>query len=58
VILLTEYACEFLLFYQRNPRPYTVLKVTEAGDPCFKELALNADVRTDLPLLYIVIKDG
>lgn len=56
-ILPKEYAYEFPLFCQWNPRPCTVLEVTEAGDPCFKELALNADVCADLPL-YRVIKDG
>ena len=57
VILPKEYAYEFLLVCQRNPRPCPVLEVTEAGDPYFKELASNADVRTDLPL-YRVVKDG
>lgn len=56
-ILPKKYAYEFPLFCQRNPRPCPVFEVTEAGDPCFKELAPNADVCTDLPL-YRLIKDG
>ena len=56
-ILPKEYAFEFLLFCQRNPRPCPVIEVTEIGVPYFRQVASDADVRTDLPL-YRVIKNG
>jgi len=57
VILPKEYAFDFLLFCNRNPRPCPVLDVTEPGDPHPKEMAPEADLRTDVPQ-YRVIKDG
>ncbi len=56
-IVPKEYAFEFLLFCNRNPRPCPVLDVTEPGDPHPKLLAPEADVRTDLPK-YRVYQDG
>lgn len=49
VLLPREWAYDFLLFSQRNPKPCPLLDVTEAGDcePGF--LAPGADIRTDLP---------
>jgi len=52
-----EYAFDFLLFCNRNPRPCPVLDVTEIGDPHPKLMAPEADLRTDLPK-YRVFKDG
>ena len=56
-ILPKEYAYDFLLFCTRNPRPCPILEVTEPGDPCSKELAVEADIRTDLPR-YRIFKNG
>ena len=44
-----DYAFEFFLFCQRNPRPCPVIDVTEPGDPHPKLVAPEADLRTDLP---------
>lgn len=52
-----DWAYDFLLFAQRNPRPVPVLEVGEAGDFLVKELAEDADIRTDLPK-YIVWENG
>lgn len=56
-IIPKDLAFDFLLFCQRNPRPNPVLDVTEAGDPCPKLMAPDADLRTDL-LKYRVFKNG
>lgn len=57
VILPQNWAFEFLLFCQRNPRPCPLLEVTEPGDPKPRELAKDSDLRTDLPL-YRVYREG
>jgi uncharacterized protein YcsI (UPF0317 family) len=49
VILPRDWAFDFLLFCQRNPKPCPVLDVTEPGDPCAKLVAPGSDLRTDLP---------
>jgi uncharacterized protein YcsI (UPF0317 family) len=51
-----EYAYDFLLYAQRNPRPCPVLDVTDPGSPR-TALAPDADLRTDLPR-YRVWRDG
>jgi uncharacterized protein YcsI (UPF0317 family) len=51
-----EYAFDFLLFAQRNPKPCPVLGVLEAGQ-LESELLAGGDIRTDLPL-YRVFRDG
>jgi len=56
-IVPKDYAFEFLLFCNRNPRSCPVLDVTEPGDPRPKLVASKADLRTDLPK-YRVFKDG
>ena len=56
-IVPRDYAFEFLLFCNRNPRPCPVLDVTEPDDPHPKLLAPDTDIRTDLPK-YRVFKDG
>lgn len=56
-IVPKEYAFEFLLFCQRNPRPCPVVDVTEPGSPHPKLVATTADLRTDLPR-YRVFIDG
>jgi uncharacterized protein YcsI (UPF0317 family) len=57
IALPQEYALEFLLFCQRNPRPCWVIDVTEPGDPHPRTVAPEADLRTDLPR-YRVWEDG
>jgi len=57
VIVPKDYAFEFLLFCNRNPRPCPVIEVTEPGNPHPKLTAPEADLRTDLPK-YRVFKDG
>src|SRR6516164_8458893 len=57
VVLPRDWAFDFLLFCQRNPRPCPLLDVTEPGDPEPKLVAPGADLRTDLPR-YCVYRDG
>ncbi|HXD88759.1 MAG TPA: putative hydro-lyase [Urbifossiella sp.] len=52
-----DWAFEFLLFCQRNPKPCPLLDVTEPGDPEPKFAAPGADLRTDLPS-YRIWKNG
>ena len=49
VVLPQDWAFDFLLFCQRNPKPCPLLDVTEPGDPEPKLAAPGADLRTDLP---------
>lgn len=56
-ILPRDLAFDFLLFCHRNPRPCSLLEVTDPGDPILKEIAPGADVRTDLPA-YRVFRNG
>ena len=57
VALPRDWAYEFLLYCQRNPRPCPVLEVTDAGCPEPKRCAPGADLRTDLAQ-YNVYRDG
>ena len=57
VILPREWAFDFLLFCQRNPKPCPLLDVTEPGDPVPRLVAPTADLRTDLPA-YRVWRNG
>ena len=57
VILPRDWAYDFLVFAQRNPKPCPVLDVTEPGDPEPRLVARGADLRTDIPK-YRVWKDG
>eukprot|EP01039_Chlorochromonas_danica_P007523 gene7523-8321_t len=52
-ILPKEYAFDFLLFCQRNPKPCPLLHVIEAGEYNLGD----TDIRTDLPK-YRIYKDG
>jgi uncharacterized protein YcsI (UPF0317 family) len=52
VVLPQDYAAEFTLFAQRNPKACPVLDVTEPGCPVTR-LAPDADLRTDLPAYRI-----
>src|SRR4051812_34597976 len=57
VILPRDWAFDFLLFCQRNPKPCPLLDVTEPGDPEPRAVAPGADLRTDLPA-YRVWENG
>lgn len=57
VVLPKDWAFDFLLFCQRNPKPCPLLDVTEPGDPEPKIVTPGADLRTDLPA-YRVWKNG
>ena len=57
VILPKDWAWDFMVFAQRNPKPCPVLDITEPGDAEPKLVAPGADLRTDLPR-YRVWKDG
>ena len=52
-ILPKEYAFDFLLFCQRNPKPCPLIEVLEEGQYCYNDI----DIRTDLPK-YRVYRDG
>lgn len=57
VVLRKEWAFDFLLFCQRNPKPCPVLDVTEAGSPVPERVAPTADLRTDVPK-YRIYRNG
>ncbi len=57
VVLPREWAFDFLLFCQRNPRPCPLIAVTEAGSWQPSSVASDVDLRTDLPK-YRVWRDG
>jgi pimeloyl-ACP methyl ester carboxylesterase len=57
VVVPEDYAYDFLLFCQRNPKPCPLLDVTDPGDPVPRYAAPGADLRTDLPR-YRVYRDG
>ena len=48
VVLPRDFALDFMLFAQRNPKPCPLLDVTDEGRPVTC-LAPGADLRTDLP---------
>ena len=49
VILPASAADAFEAYCRANPRPCPLLERLEAGEPTTRQLAANADVRTDLP---------
>lgn len=57
VVLPVDYAFEFLLFCQRNPKPCPVLEVLERGETAPRRFAPQADLRTDLPR-YRIWRNG
>lgn len=57
VILEKEFAYDFLLFCERNPKACPILDATEIGTPSFERIAKNSDVRTDLPK-YRIYRHG
>lgn len=56
IVLPRDWAFDFLLYAQRNPKPCPVLDVSDPGSPTTK-LAPGADLRTDLPL-YRIWREG
>ena len=56
-VLPRDYAYDFLLFCQRNPRPCPLIEVTDVGSPEPIGVAPGADLRTDIPR-YRIYKDG
>lgn len=57
VVLPKDWADEFLLFCQRNPKPCPVLAVSDPGSPALPTLGEDIDLRHDLPR-YRVWRDG
>lgn len=57
VVLPKEYAFDFLLFAQRNPKACPLLEVLEPGSRYTKSMANGADIATDIPK-YRVYRDG
>ena len=49
VILSKDWADEFLLYCQRNPKPCPVLAVGNPGDPSLNALGDDIDIRSDVP---------
>ncbi|WP_062118679.1 putative hydro-lyase [Aureimonas sp. AU40] len=56
IVLPRDWAFDFLLYAQRNPKSCPVLDITDAGSVT-TTLAPQADLRTDLPL-YRIWRDG
>ena len=56
-VLPRELAFDFLLFCQRNPKPCPLLEVVEAGSSEPKQMAPEADLRSDLAR-YRVFQHG
>jgi len=56
-ILPAEYAEDFRVFCERNPKPCPLLAMSQPGDPRLPELAEDLDIRTDVPR-YRVFRDG
>lgn len=57
VVLPREFAADFVLFCQRNPKPCPLLAIGDPGDPSLPAMGEDIDVRTDLPR-YRVYRDG
>lgn len=57
VVVPQEVAFDFLLFCLRNPKPCPIVEVTDPGSPLIKQVAKDADLRTDLSQ-YSVYEKG
>ena len=57
VVLPKEYAYDFLLFAQRNPKACPLLEVTDTGSRFLKDIAPGADIAKDIPR-YRVYENG
>jgi uncharacterized protein YcsI (UPF0317 family) len=49
VILPADWALDFAVFCQRNPKPCPLLAISDRGDPVLPSLGEDLDLRTDLP---------
>lgn len=49
IVLPKDWAYDFLVFAQRNPKPCPILDITEPGEAEAKLIAPGSDVRTDIP---------
>jgi uncharacterized protein YcsI (UPF0317 family) len=56
-ILPRDWAEDFLLYCQRNPKPCPLLSRSDPGDPRLPTLAEDLDIRCDVPR-YHVFRDG
>ena len=56
-ILPREYAHDFFVYCQRNPKPCPLLAASDPGDPRLPGLAADLDIRSDVPS-YRVFRDG
>jgi uncharacterized protein YcsI (UPF0317 family) len=56
-ILPRDWADDFLLFCQRNPKPCPLIARSTVGDPRLPTLAADLDIRTDVPR-YHIFRDG
>jgi uncharacterized protein YcsI (UPF0317 family) len=56
-ILPQEYADDFRLFCERNPKPCPLLAMSEPGNPMLPTLGHDVDIRTDVSG-YRVFRDG
>lgn len=57
VVLPKEYAYDFLLFAERNPKPCPILEVSDVGSRVLKKIAPGADIAKDIPK-YRVYENG
>ncbi len=57
VVLPKEYAYDFLLFAQRNPKACPLLEVSDTGSRFLKDMAPGADIATDIPR-YRIYENG
>lgn len=57
VILPKEYAYDFLLFAERNPKPCPILEVSDEGSRFLKKIAPGADIARDIPK-YRIYENG
>ena len=56
-ILPREYADDFRLFCERNPKPCPLLAMSAPGDPRLPALGEELDIRTDVPR-YRIFRNG
>jgi len=57
VIVPYDWAWDFMLFAQRNPKPCPLIETGEPGSPYTEFTAHNADIRSDLPK-YRIYENG
>lgn len=57
IVLPKDWAYDFLVFAQRNPKPCPILDITEPGEGEARLIAPGSDVRTDIPK-YRVWENG